>query len=84
MRDEGIYVCIYQIYLYISGFLFQKSNLNNGGGEAPYIGNTKLLRQASKGQRGLKGRSRLIEEAWTAGRLLEEAKIRGQGFLKKP
>ena len=62
MRDEGIYVCIYQIYLYISGFLFQTSNQNNGGGEAPYIGKTKLLRQATKGQRGLRGGQGLLEK----------------------
>ena len=50
-------------YIYISlVFLFQTSNQNNGGGEAPYIGKTKLLRQATKGQRGLRGGQGLLEK----------------------
>ena len=73
MRDEGIYVCIYQIYLYISGFLFQKSHQNNGGGEAPYTGKAKLLRQATKEQRGLSGGQGLLEKL---GQLVS--------FLRKP
>ena len=69
---------------YISGFSCLKSLTSTKEEERCIFKARKSLNlQAKSRERGQRG-SRLIGEAWTAGRLLEEAKIRGQGFLKKP
>ena len=67
-------VCMYIRYISLpSGFLLQNLQPKQRRRDLSYIGNAKLLRQASKGQRGLRGGQGLLEKL---GQLV--------GFLRKP